>query len=98
MIEGAQCDGVHDRERTVGAATYPSQGLLVEARRTVVAVGKSVDVDFRTGAKLEDVWVEKRKNEQLGIDQSWEWVKVKYADGSTEDANNKERPAELPKR
>lgn len=60
--------------------------------------GKSVDVDFRTGAKLEDVWVEKRKNEQMGIDQSYEWIKVKYADGSTEDANNRERPEELPKR
>lgn len=60
--------------------------------------GKAVDVDFRTGAKLEDVWIEKRHNDQMGIDQSYEWIKVKYADGTTEDANNKERPAELPKR
>ena len=50
MIEGAQCDGVHDQERTVGAATYPSQGLHLWAGRTVGAVGEPVDVDDLVGA------------------------------------------------
>ena len=50
MIEGAQCDGVHDQERTVGAATYPSQGLQLWAGRTVGAVGEPVEVDDLVGA------------------------------------------------
>lgn len=61
--------------------------------------GKSVDVDFRAGGVLDDVWVEKRMNAERGYEQSISWIRIRYPDGSTEEVNDRkeDRPAELPK-
>lgn len=57
--------------------------------------GKSVDFDFGTGAVLDDVWNEKKKTDQRV--ETIQWVKIKYADGTTEEFNDRkaDRPADL---
>lgn len=53
------------------------------------------EFDFTTGATLDDVWTETRKNERLGNDETVQWVRIKFADGTTDQWNNKDKPTEL---
>lgn len=78
------------------AFTVPAGGKIGDLQKIRVG-GKSVDFDFGTGGVLDDVWVEKRRNEERGYDETIQWVKIRYADGSTEDFSDRkaDRPAEL---
>lgn len=75
-----------------------------EVRAFTVAVGAPVggraklrggrELDFSTGAVLDACWVGTRRH-RLGHDERVQWIRLRFADGTTVETNDRDRPAGL---
>jgi hypothetical protein len=54
------------------------------------------EFDFSTGAVLDDVWYDERPHPTIaGHNEQVQTIRIRFADGSTEEFNDKDKPAEL---
>ena len=54
------------------------------------------EFDFSTGAVLDDVWYDQRPHPTIaGHNEQVQVIKIRFADGATEEFNDKDKPAEL---
>lgn len=54
------------------------------------------EFDFSTGAVLDDVWYDQRPHPTIpGHNEQVQVIRIRFADGSTEEFNDKDKPAEL---
>lgn len=52
------------------------------------------EFDFTTGASLDDCWFDTRKH-KLGHDEKLQVIRIRFADGSTMEFNDKDKPEEV---
>jgi hypothetical protein len=79
-------------------STFQKKTFTINAGAAVgemASLGRNKKFDFTTGAVLDDVWFEARKHPTLGHDETVQWVRIKYPDGSTAQWNDKDKPTEL---
>jgi hypothetical protein len=79
-------------------STFQKKAFTVAAGAPIgeiASLGRGKRFDFTTGAVLDDVWFESRKNARDGHDETVQWVRIKYPSGVTEQWNDKDKPTEL---